>query len=107
MGKLKFEVPHSLGREEAKKRVEALIGYWSRKYGVNAQWAGDNASFAGKAMGFTIDATLQILDGKVAAESTDPGLLLRGQATKYLQKTFARFLDPAKTLADLNKESSS
>src|SRR5689334_12424832 len=104
MGRIKFEVPHTLSRDEAKKRIEALGGYWSKKYGVNVQWTGDGASFAGKAMGVSFDANLTVQDKSVSGEAVDPGFLLRGQATKYLQKKFADYLDPKKSLDDLRKE---
>jgi hypothetical protein len=104
MGMLKFEVPHALAKDEAKKRIEALLAYWARKYGVKSQWTGDGAKLNGKAMGITIDATLQVAEGKVGGESTDPGMLLRGQAQKYLTRKFADFLDPKKSLGELEKE---
>jgi hypothetical protein len=104
MGMLKFEVPHTLAREEAKKRVEALIGYWGKKYGVKATWTGDSAKLAGKAMGITLDANLTVSDDKVGGEATDPGMLLRGQAQKYLTRKFGDYLDPKKSLSDLARE---
>jgi hypothetical protein len=105
MGKLKFEVPHTLSKDEAKKRVEALVTYWGHKHGITAQWSGDNAHFSGKVMGISLDADLTVGDKKVGGEATDPGMLLRGQATKYLQRKFSDFLDGSKSLADLAKTS--
>ncbi|MFZ5468356.1 MAG: polyhydroxyalkanoic acid system family protein [Myxococcota bacterium] len=101
MGMLKFEVPHTLSKDEAKKRVEALLRHWGTKYGVKAQWAGDRATLAGKAMGVSIDGHLEVLEGKVGGEATDPGMLLRGQAQKYLTRKFGDYLDPQKSLADV------
>ena len=60
MGTIKFEVPHGLPHADAKARVEALLGYWSRKYGVKSNWAGDTATLAGKVMGFSFDTTLTV-----------------------------------------------
>ena len=104
MGKINLNISHSLPIEEARKRVEALLGYWSRKYNVQTKWAGDLVTFAGKQMGINIDGRLTISAGKLVGDAADPGFLLRGQAEKYLQKKFANYLDPKKTLADLARE---
>jgi hypothetical protein len=104
MGKLKVDIPHSLPVDDARKRLDALLGYWSRKYGVKGSWNGDNATFNGKAMGVTFEGTMQLLANKCAIESVDPGFLLRGQAEKYLRRKFGDYLDPKKSLADLAKD---
>jgi hypothetical protein len=101
MGMMKFEVPHSLPRDEAKKRVQQLLEHWTSKYGVKSDWKGDGAKVTGRVMGIQLDATFQITDSAVAGEGTDPGLLLRGQAKTYLQKKFGAVLDPSKSLADI------
>jgi putative polyhydroxyalkanoate system protein len=41
MPKLTIEVPHSLPREEARKRLQALSNDLASKYGFDARWAGD------------------------------------------------------------------
>ncbi len=101
MGMLKFEVSHALPKDEAKKRVEALVAYWAKKYGMKADWTGDGARVAGKAMGINLDATFSVTDRKVGGEATDPGMLLRGQAQKYITRKFSDYLNPARTLDDL------
>src|SRR4051812_41981763 len=104
MAKIKLDIAHKLTDEEARKRVEALLGYWTRKYGVQAKWQGDLVTFAGKQMGVTIDGKLTITPGKLVGDAADPGFLLRAQAEKYLKKKFENYLDPKKTLADLARE---
>lgn len=101
MGTLKFEVPHSLPKDEVKKRVEQLLTYWGNKYGVKADWQGEGAKLVGKVMGIQLDASFVITDKAVAGEGTDPGMLLRGQAKSYLQKKFGEVLDPNKSLNDV------
>lgn len=101
MGMLKFEVPHSLPKDEVKKRVEQLLLYWGNKYGVKADWQGEGAKLVGKVMGIQLDASFVITDNAVSGEGTDPGLLLRGQAKSYLQKKFGEVLDPGKSLDDV------
>ena len=103
MGMLKFNVPHTLTREDAKARVEELTRYWAQKHGVQISWAGESASFAGKVMGVSLQASIQVTDREVAGEATDPGLLLRGQARRYLEEKFKAYLDPTKTLAELKR----
>ncbi len=98
MGTMKFEVPHSLPKDEVKKRVELLLQYWGTKYGVKAEWAAEGARIIGKVMGIQLDASFVITDKAVQGEGTDPGMLLRGQAKSYLQKKFATALDPQKSL---------
>ena len=103
MGFIKFEVPNSLPVEDAKKRVEALLGYWNRKYGVSSAWDGIAATMKGKAMGISIDGKLNVEGNRIAGEASDPGMLLRGQAQKYLTRKFSEYLDPAKSLEQILK----
>jgi len=103
MGTMKFEVPHTLSKDEARKRVEQLLKHWNDKYGVKAEWAADGAKVIGKVMGINLDASFKITDGAIEGEGTDPGMLLRGQAKSYLQKKFSTVLDPSKSVDDVNK----
>ena len=103
MGFIKFAVPNSLPIEDAQKRVEALLSYWNRNYGVTSAWTGVSATMKGKAVGVTIDGKLTVEAGKIAGEASDPGMLLRGQAKKYLERKFSEYLDPTKSLEQLIK----
>lgn len=106
MGFIKFDVPNALPIEDAKKRVEALLSYWNRNYGVTSAWTGVSATMKGKAVGVTIDGKLTVEASKIAGEASDPGMLLRGQAKKYLERKFAEYLDPTKSLDQLVKNES-
>jgi hypothetical protein len=103
MAFIKFDVPNSLPVDEAKRRVEALLAYWGRKYGVSSAWEGVNATMKGKAMGVTIDGKLSVEAARIAGEAVDPGMLLRGQAQKYLTRKFAEYLDPKRSLEDITR----
>lgn len=103
MGMLKFEVPSTVPVDDAKARVEALLGYWNRKYGITSSWNGLKATMKGKAVGVTIDGHLEVLPTKIAGEASDPGMLLRGQAQKYLTKKFAEYLDARRSLDDIRR----
>ena len=103
MGTMKFEIPHTLSKDDARKRVEQLLKYWMDKYGVKAEWAGEGAKVIGKVMGINLDASFTITDGAIQGEGTDPGMLLRSQAKSYLQKKFSTVLDASKSIDDVNK----
>ena len=95
-----FHVSHALPRAEARARMERLTAAWSR-HGVQSKWTGDEAQLDGKVMGMHLVATLHVTDTQVGGEATDPGMLLRGQAKKYLTEKFAHYLDPKKSLSEL------
>ncbi len=103
MGFIQFDVPNKLPVEEAKKRVEALLAYWNRKYGVTSAWSGVSATMKGKAVGVTIDGKLTVEASRIAGEANDPGMLLRGQAKKYLERKFSEYLDSTRSLEQLIK----
>jgi len=96
-----IEESHSFTVEEAKQRVELLVGGWQKKYGINVSWSDATVTVKGKAMGVTIDATVKVEPSRILAEGKDPGLLMRGAATGYLKRKFAEYFDPKVTLADL------
>lgn len=100
---MKFNHPHSLGKGEAKRRLEKLAGYWQQKYGVAVQWQGDSARLKGSVKGIDFDAAFTVRDDVVEAEGTDPGLLLRAVATGYLKRKLSDYLDPSRTDDDLSR----
>ncbi len=103
MGTMKFEVPHSLPKDEAKQRVDQLLKYWHGKYGMKTEWSDHSGKISGKIMGITIEADFTIADTAVQGEGTDPGMLLRGKAKSYLQEKFSSVLDPKKSLDDVTR----
>ncbi|WNG16492.1 polyhydroxyalkanoic acid system family protein [Cystobacter fuscus] len=103
MGTMKFEIPHTLNKDDARKRVEQLLQYWKSKYGVQSNWSGDGAKVTGKVMGISLDANFTITDGAIQGEGTDPGMLLRSKAKSYIQDKFASVLDASKSTDDVNK----
>ena len=102
MGKIDFHVPHTLSLAEAKTRMEKLTQHWA-KHGIQSTWSGDEAKLHGKVLGIHLDATLRVTDKTVGGEATDPGLLLRGQAKKYLTHKFETWLDPKQSIEELEK----
>ena len=72
-------IPHNLGRDEARRRVEAGFGDLSRHLGglgaVSRHWQGDRLSFAFSAMGQAISGDIDVADTSVRLEVLLPGLL--------------------------------
>lgn len=101
---MSLEIPHPLSKDDALARARLLTDAWGTKYGVQSTWSGDSVAFSGKVMGISLEGTMRVLDGKISGEATDPGMLLRGQAKKYVERKFAEYLDPNKSLADLKRE---
>jgi hypothetical protein len=102
MGMIPLEVPHGLPLAEAKRRMEGLLQHWS-KHGIQSTWAGDVARLTGKVMGMSLEATLRVTEKSVSGEATDPGMLLRSQAKKYLTHKFETWLDPRKSVEELQR----
>lgn len=94
MGMLKFDVGHKLEKDEALRRAKKLLDYWGNKYGIKTEWNGDTAKLDGKVMGITLAANMTITDSAVNGEASDPGMLFRSKARKYLEEKFAEALDP-------------
>lgn len=100
---MKFEHPHSLGKDEAKRRIERLGEYWRARYGVAVAWAGDSARLTGSAKGIVFDATVTVADAVVCAEGTDPGMLMRALVTGYFKRKLSDYLNPSTSLDDLER----
>jgi Putative polyhydroxyalkanoic acid system protein (PHA_gran_rgn) len=103
MKMMQLQVAHSLPIDESKKRVEALLAYWKRKYAVDSNWNANTAKITGKAMGTSIDGTLEVLNTAIAMQAPDPGMLLRGQAQKYLTRKLSHYLNATQTLEEILK----
>jgi putative polyhydroxyalkanoate system protein len=63
---------HTLGQDEAKRRIETLLSELGHKVKADINWSGPNASFKGT--GFS--GTAQVLDDKIHFE-LDLNMLLR------------------------------
>lgn len=75
---LVVEIPHKLGRDEARRRVAAGVGKLSDHIPggqVKAAWAGDRLDLAITAMGQAFDGRLDIAEQSVRVELQLPGML--------------------------------
>lgn len=85
------DIPHELGREEARRRVEAGFGDLSKHLGglgaVTKSWDGDRMSFSFAAMGQAISGAIDVADRSVRLEVLLPTLLalMAGRVQTRLQ----------------------
>jgi len=99
--KMSLEVSHSLDQDEALERMKALGDYWKNKYGATVDWSGNTGHAKVKYMMVKIDAEMDVRDGQVVVEGTDPGRLLRKKAIGYLRGKVEDYLDASKSVDDL------
>lgn len=97
MGKLAFDVPHSLSKDEARRRIEQLAHDWAAKYGVQFQWKEDTVRLWGKVMGMPVEADLRVGEGAVHTDATDPGFLFRDKAKKYVSEKLTYYLSATRS----------
>lgn len=99
---MKFDFPHTLSRDDARARLQALTEYLTHRHGLHVSWAGDRGTVRGKVLAVvTIDGEFILADGTVHVEGKDPGMLWRKKAVDYLKKKFDQYLDPTCPLAEL------
>jgi hypothetical protein len=91
---LTVEIPHSLGREEAKRRIETGFERLEHQFGsgglarMEKRWSGDRLSFQAQALGQHVSGRLEVLDQVVRMElDLPPFLAMIGSSLKgRLQK---------------------
>ena len=74
------DLPHKLGREEARRRIATNIGTLQRPYSraaphVTSNWVGDRLDLDISAMGQTVDAPIDVEETKVRCHVVLPGML--------------------------------
>lgn len=91
---MELDYPHSLSKEEARERMEALGDYLKNRHGIKLSWEGDRGSFKGKYLVVNIEGSFTLRDDKVELRGKDPGRLWRKKAMDYLKRKLATYLDP-------------
>ena len=101
---LVVSIPHRLGREEAKRRLDAGIGRLGPELGavvggLDYSWNEDTLNFRGAAMWQTITGRIEVLDDAVRIEIDLPWMMrllgdtitkqVRGRALAMLEKPAA------------------
>ena len=73
MPTIKLSVPHRLGADEAKKRIQKMAAEGKQQFGqmlsdVEENWNGNNASLRFKAMGMSVSGRLEVAEADVQVE---------------------------------------
>jgi hypothetical protein len=101
---MKLEYAHSLEQADARNRLQALGEYLTNRHKIAVTWNGDRATFQGRFKRIVkIRGELSVADGVVLFSGEDPGIAWRGQATKYIKKKLAAYLDPATPAEELKR----
>ncbi len=77
MPKTDITVDHSLGKEEALKRLHTMLSSVKENYGsqvtdLQEQWTDNGGNFSFKAMGFKISGDLVVTDTQVRVDAEFP-----------------------------------
>lgn len=90
---LSLAIPHKLGREEARRRIEGGMGQFTQQLGgamnnFQQGWVEDRLNFSGEVMGQTITGAMEVLEDAVRMEVTLPGFLglMAGKIKSKLHK---------------------
>ncbi|MCA1749264.1 MAG: polyhydroxyalkanoic acid system family protein [Parasphingopyxis sp.] len=93
------DIPHQLGREEARRRLDEGVGDIADLVpgGMvkDRRWEGDTLYFVVGALGQTLDCRLEVKDEVVIATMTLPAFLapFAGKIRKQLQKQGPKLLE--------------
>lgn len=97
---LVIDLPHSLGTEEARRRMEGGVGKLASHIpggaaDVRHHWEGDSMHLAVAAMGQTVTCRIDVQDKKVRVELILPGMLgmFAGQIEAYLRGKGGQLLE--------------
>jgi putative polyhydroxyalkanoate system protein len=77
MPKMSMQIPHTLGQDEARQRIEGMISTLKDQYGdkisdLHEEWTGDTGKFSAKAMGFNLKGTLKVTDNELMVDGDLP-----------------------------------
>ena len=99
MPKIDFDVPHTIGREEAHRRLEALVDSMGQKYSdhvtdLHQQWENSTLSFSFKTFGFPIRGTIDVTDdaARVDAEIPLTAMMFKGRIVSEVSDHLKRLL---------------
>ena len=78
---LTVEIPHDLGLQEARRRIEAGFGRLEHQFGggglarLEKRWSGDTLSFQAQVLGQTVTGRLEVMAALVRMELDLPPFL--------------------------------
>ena len=73
-------IPHQLGKEEARRRLESGVGRLREQFGdklgqIEDTWAGDHADFRVTVLGQSVTGALDVMEAEVRVEVQLPWML--------------------------------
>lgn len=89
-----LRVGHKFSTAEAHTRVQQLLDYWKTRFGLSQSWKGEQVFVSGSIVGVDFQAVLEVTDGQVRCESSDPGGMWRNFARDYVSKKLRKYLHP-------------
>ena len=99
MPKLHVTVPHSLGTEEAKSRIQGAIAdaktrYADRVSDLSERWEGDRGEFSGRAMGFKVSGDIAVRTDAVEITGDLPfaAAMFKGQIETMIRDRATKLL---------------
>jgi putative polyhydroxyalkanoate system protein len=100
MNTLKFSIPHQLGREEARRRIQGHLGQLrTRSAGLVSQfderWSGDSMNFTAVVIASPVSGKLQVEEQVVQVEVDLPWLLaaLAGSVQQAIESNTRQLLE--------------
>lgn len=103
MPALKFSVPHQLGRQEARRRLDSLFPKLQTQYSqfinqVDYEWHGDTCNFDLKVKGFTISGDLTVEEALVNMSLNLPfaAMLFKDKIQQTIESQSKVLLGPGK-----------
>lgn len=94
-----MNIPHQLGKEEARTRIQSLLQQVQSRYGaqvqdLNEEWNGDTGTFSFKVMNMAVSGTLTVNDNEVALNSKLPlaASMFQGQIKNVIMEEAKKVL---------------
>lgn len=102
MPKVSLTVPHELGEDEARNRIQQLLADVREKYGrqvsdIREEWNGNSCDLGWKSMGMGMSATIQIHPSDVSVDGNMPMAFMafKGKMEQLVRDRVTQALAPA------------
>ena len=99
MPKFNLDVPHALGAEEARHRLERFAEALHSKYSdqvsdLNQSWNGDSLSFGFKTFGFKIGGTIDVAEDQLRVNGDLPlsAMMFKGKIESAVRDQLSRLV---------------
>lgn len=90
---ISIQVGHAFTLSDAHARVQMLLDYWGKAFGVRSEWVGERVWLQGQVWGIALHAYLDVAANTVRAVAADPGWL-RDNAKDYVKRKLQKYLHP-------------